>query len=113
MAISDSYASELVEGCKAAGITETEFKAITGWDFTWATNATHNRASQIERRIAEARAPKPGIASEAQIRYILRLIAQGRRDEGGFYNGPRDAAGIAALTRIEASTYIDSLTGQY
>lgn len=60
-------------------------------------------------------APRPGCASERQINYILRLLADRRRsgEAGGFFYGPTTRSGIAQLSRNEASTYIDSLTGSY
>ena len=61
--------------------------------------------------------PAPGtpMATERQIGFILTLL-EGRRisgEGGGFFQGPRDRNGIAALTRDEASRYITSLKGEY
>lgn len=63
--ITETYAQDLVARATAAGITEDEFKTVTGWDFGWAEHTTHNRAQIIERMIDErapapAPAPRPG-----------------------------------------------------
>ena len=60
--------------------------------------------------VAESTEP---LATEKQIAFIMRLIDQGRADEGGFITGPTDRAGVARMTRRQASAYIDSLTGSY
>jgi len=64
---------------------------------------------------AERARTAQNLATERQISYILDLLAQRRRsgEGGGFFNGPTDRAGIAALSRSEASAYIDSLKGDY
>lgn len=59
---------------------------------------------------AQAAAP---LASERQVSYIMSLIHRGAHHEGGFFSGPTTLAGVQSLTRSEASTYIDSLTGRY
>jgi hypothetical protein len=55
------------------------------------------------------------LATPRQVQFILDLLAGRRRDgdTSGFYNGPTDRAGVERLTRAEASTYIDSLKGEY
>lgn len=66
-------------------------------------------------RAAERAQVTQNLATERQIDYILNLLDRRRRDGegGGFFNGPTDYAGIAKLSRTEASAYIDSLTGSY
>ena len=54
-----------------------------------------------------------GTITEAQATYILRLISRGAHEEGGFFAGPTDAAGVYAMSREDASLYIDSLTDRY
>jgi len=83
-----------------------------------------------QRRQAErARAEREGAAAEAawreqqtkvrasdrQVDYIMNLLARRRRngDGGGFFSGPTDRAGVAKLSRADASAYIDSLTDNY
>ncbi|GAA0738717.1 hypothetical protein Drose_04240 [Dactylosporangium roseum] len=85
---------------------------------------------QYQQRQAEkARAAREGAAAQAafeqrqatltatprQVDYILNLLARRRRsgDGGGFFSGPTDRAGIAKLSRADASAYINSLTGNY
>jgi hypothetical protein len=65
------------------------------------------------RRLIEER--RENLATPRQVNYILDLLAQRNRDgdTSGFYNGPTDEAGVARLTRSEASTYINSLKGNY
>jgi hypothetical protein len=56
-------------------------------------------------------------ASPEQIRTIRQLLRQqaldGEAGTVGFFKGPTDPDGIAALTRDEADLYIDSLRGDY
>ena len=54
-----------------------------------------------------------GTITEAQATTILRLISRGAHEEGGFFAGPTDAAGVYAMSREDASLYIDSLTDRY
>lgn len=87
-------------------------------------------AKEYQRRQAEkAQAAKAGAAAQAafkrrqatlrptdrQVDYILNLLARRARsgEGGGFFTGPTDRAGIAKLSRGDASAYIDSLTGNY
>ncbi|WP_030888201.1 hypothetical protein [Streptomyces sp. NRRL S-1868] len=55
------------------------------------------------------------LATERQVSYILDLLAKRRRsgEGGGFLTGPTTRAGIAKMSRSEASAYIDSLKGDY
>ncbi|MEU9470460.1 hypothetical protein AB0D78_28350 [Streptomyces avermitilis] len=66
-------------------------------------------------KAAENARSAQGLATENQIGYILDLLARRRRtgEGGGFFSGPTDRAGIASLSRSEASSYIDSLKGDY
>lgn len=69
-------------------------------------------AAEVEAQDAPVTAPSAQTPATArQVEYILSLLA--RHGGGGFYTGPRDRAGIAALTRQQASLYIDSLTDNY
>lgn len=54
-------------------------------------------------------------ATDRQVDFIVNLLAARRRsgEEGGFFVGPVDRAGIARLSRADASAYIDSLKGDY
>lgn len=66
----------------------------------------------IAARIADSLPATPrGTITDKQVTYILSLL--GNRDEGGFYNGPTTLAGIQAMSRQDASLYIDSLSGNY
>jgi len=55
------------------------------------------------------------LATPRQVDYILTLLDRRARsgDGGGFFSGPTDRAGIEKLSRSEASSYIDSLKGDY
>lgn len=75
-----------------------------------APEATDNPAAATPAAPAPAAGPK---ATAKQVALIEKLLRENRDDEGGFMAGPRDRAGIAALTRRQASTYIDSLLGRY
>lgn len=68
-----------------------------------------------ESRMAELRGAKGPLATVPQIDYILQLLArrEASGEGGGFYYGPTDRAGIEEMSRIEASTYITSLKGDY
>jgi hypothetical protein len=61
--------------------------------------------------------PAPGtpMATPRQVDYIMSLLARRERsgEGGGFFQGPTDRDGIAALTKAEASNYIRSLKGDY
>lgn len=111
-----SYVTEAI----AAGATAAQFEEL-GAELFQGDWIVWNRREQaaVERLwekvttaapVAESAEP---LATEKQVAYILRLLAQGAADEGGFMSGPRDRAGIAAMTRRQASAYIDSLTGRY
>ncbi|MGO5328690.1 hypothetical protein ACTQ0G_13125 [Oscillospiraceae bacterium LCP21S3_A1] len=54
-----------------------------------------------------------GTITDTQIATILDLIADGAHEEGGFYSGPTTEAGVRAMSRDDAATYITSLTGRY
>ncbi|MFI8201112.1 hypothetical protein ACIF6K_32070 [Streptomyces sp. NPDC085942] len=67
------------------------------------------------RSLIQERRDTLGLATDRQVEYILSLLAARRRsgEGGGFMFGPTDRAGIAQLTREDASSYIDSLKGTY
>lgn len=50
-------------------------------------------------------------ATDRQVDYIMNLLS--RHAGGGFFNGPKDRAGVKKLTQGEASAYINSLTDNY
>jgi hypothetical protein len=50
-------------------------------------------------------------ATDRQVSYIMNLLKN--HGGGGFFNGPKDFAGVKKLTQGEASMYIDSLTDNY
>ena len=68
-----------------------------------------------EAQLAEVRRQKGTLATERQVEFILQLLAARKRtgEGGGFFYGPTDRAGIEELSKGEASTYIDSLKGDY
>ena len=53
--------------------------------------------------------------TERQISFIMSLLGRRERsgEAGGFMAGPTTREGVARLTRNQASSYIDSLTGRY
>ena len=61
------------------------------------------------------RGARENLATPRQVNYILDLLAQRDRDGDAsrVLHGPTDEAGVEQLTRSEASTYIDSLKGDY
>lgn len=74
-----------------------------------ATQATNEARYQAAERAAQA----PELATDRQVSYILDLIHQGRHEEGGFITGPTTREGVEQMTKVAASTYINSLTGNY
>lgn len=76
--------------------------------------STIEARAQEQQDTAQAQARR-GLATDRQISYILDLLAKRHHDgdDSGFYYGPTDRAGIAKMTRAEASTYITSLKGEY
>lgn len=62
---------------------------------------------------AEAAVQTANLATPRQVDYILSLLAQRGGAGGGFFNGPTDRAGIALLTKTQASAYITSLKEEY
>lgn len=78
----------------------------------------HLVTAEATRRTAQAPTAQPEVPTTAQpsvtpwqVDRILRLLA--RHGGGGFYQGPRDRAGISRLTKAQANLYIDSLTDNY
>ncbi|MFF9309869.1 hypothetical protein ACF1BS_03070 [Streptomyces sp. NPDC014748] len=67
------------------------------------------------RQTTPRRQAREELATDRQIDYILDLLARRHRsgEGGGFFTGPTDRAGIAKLSRSEASAYISSLKGDY
>ena len=78
----------------------------------------NERAAQIRAQQAAPTtkpAPRVELASGRQVDYIMSLLARRQRDGAttGFMSGPTTRQGVEALSRREASTYIDSLTERY
>ncbi|MDO4610942.1 hypothetical protein [Corynebacterium sp.] len=74
-------------------------------------DAFQRDAERLDHEFAERVDASP--ATSAQVSYIMDLLHQGAADEGGFFRGPRTLEGVRALSRRDASQYIDSLTGEY
>ena len=105
-----SYSSGMV-----ANGRRTEAAAQAWMDAQLAERALAvDAAAKTAAAAPAARRPEP-MATERQAGYILSLLARRSRDGdgGGFYSGPTDRAGILAMTRSDASAYINSLTDQY
>ncbi|MFM9373220.1 hypothetical protein [Streptomyces sp. Da 82-17] len=68
-----------------------------------------------EEQLGELRRNKGELATPRQVDYILQLLDQRAfsGEGGGFFYGPTDRAGIEELSKSEASSYIDSLKGNY
>jgi hypothetical protein len=66
-------------------------------------------------QLAEIERTRGPLATPRQIDFILQLLAKREitGEGGGFYYGPKDRAGLEAMTKAEASVYIDSLKGDY
>ncbi|WP_030569783.1 hypothetical protein [Streptomyces aureocirculatus] len=90
------------------------YRRFNGRSRRWIDSRLIDIEVAAEREAEQARAAR-NLATERQIRYILDLLARRRRDGegGGFFTGLTDYAGIAKLSRSEASAYIDSLKGQF
>lgn len=69
------------------------------------------RAAQLD----EIRRTKGELATPKQVEYIVQLLAARERsgEGGGFFYGPTDRAGIEEMSKIDASSYITSLKGDY
>lgn len=69
------------------------------------------RQAQLDE-IARRKGP---LATERQVDYILQLLAAREisGEGGGFFTGPKTRAGLEELSKVEASNYITSLTGNY
>ena len=65
-----------------------------------------------QRKTATRTTAEEKLATNAQIDYIMSLIAKGAHEEGGYIDGPVTRAGVAAMTSRAASAYIDSLRGE-
>lgn len=95
-----------------ARATDTATKREETWAQDVTRTAESRRDAAIERAERDAAKTAPR-ATPKQVDYILRLIADGAHEEGGYFSGPTTRREIAAMTRRDASTYIDSLTGNY
>lgn len=72
------------------------------------------QAEEAARKARLAAARKKGpLATPRQIEFIMDLIDQGRREEGGFYYGPTKREDVELMTKADASAYITSLLGDY
>lgn len=94
------------------------YRPFQGRSLRWVEqriSALEARAAETAERKATRERATQGLATDRQISYILDLLARRRRngDGGGFMIGPTDRAGIAAMTRQDASAYINSLTEDY
>ena len=70
-------------------------------------------AQWVEAHSAAA-APSEPMCTEAQARYIIRLVGMGRAAEGGYVSSvPTTWEQALRLTRRQASAVIDSLRGEY
>lgn len=69
--------------------------------------------TEAQAETTEAPATVRGTITDTQIETIMDLIHDGAHEEGGFYSGPTTRAGVEAMTREDASTYITSLKGDY
>lgn len=68
-----------------------------------------------EAQLNEARQQKGPLATPRQVEYILQLLARRERsgEGGGFFSGPTDRASLEEMSKIDASSYITSLKGDY
>ena len=67
----------------------------------------------IETETTETTETTKQTATRAQVERIMDLIDTGAHEEGGHYSGPTARAGVEAMSREDAATYIDGLTDQY
>lgn len=68
-----------------------------------------------EAQLEEARRTKGALATQKQVDYILTLLTRREfsGEGGGFFYGPTDRAGLEEMSRVDASSYITSLKGDY
>lgn len=95
-------------------------EAIAAADKAQADLEGHRTARKTEQEVAEAPeskaqaatpAPAADLATVRQVDYIMALLAQ-TGGEGSWYEGPTTFDGICAMTKAEASVYINALKGE-
>lgn len=52
------------------------------------------------------------LATDKQVKFIMRLLDQTDGGQGSWYNGPTTLDGVRSMTKSNASTYISALLGQ-
>ena len=72
--------------------------------------AAEEKAEEERRQLIAEKGP---LATPRQVSYIMALIDQGARLEGGFYYGPTTREEVEKMSKKEASLYITSLKGDY
>lgn len=77
-------------------------------DYLHLAQAIYKGETTIARETRPANA-----ATDKQVNLIMRLIVQGRHLEGGYFTGPVSRDEVENLTKQEASSYIDSMLGNY
>lgn len=113
---------EAVGGTADQLLALTDVEMICGEVTAWnrrAESAAYSLVERLERNAtqAPAAATREALATDRQIAYILKLIAQRQRsgNTAGFMttDRPVTAGDLAKWTRSAASTYITSLTENY
>lgn len=84
---------------------------VTAWRREADIAEAADKARTAER--AAASVMPEALASPAQVDYIMKLLARRHGDDSGFMVGPTTRAGVAAMSRSDASIYIASLKGDY
>lgn len=124
--VAETYYFSSFQAMRDVGLEIAVKEALGALPKTAATLASRrSSALEIERDTAlseqraqqrvELEAAGTTFATPRQVDYIMDLLMK-RREEGiggGFFLGPTDREGVANLSTEDASTYIDSLTGNY
>lgn len=103
----------LLNRAVALGVPVADIVRISSQSELEAGRGLRRREESTIRQLVEGRLAH--LATPRQVQFILTLLAghAADGDTSGFYNGPTDRASIELLTRSQASTYIDSLKGNY
>ena len=81
--------------------------SITAEITAWVAQQTRTEDAPTDAPAAEStQEPK---ATEKQVAFIMRLVSEGRHEQGCWYSGPTTWEGAEKMSKSAASTYISAL----